>query len=163
MRVFDRVRESCDVSLKMVGPAPGRDLRKLVQDLNIDESVEFVLSPDADTLADLYRHASLLLFPSLYEGFGWPPLEAMALGCPVVCSDAASLPEVVGDAALTCAADDIERMAAHCRAVLQNEALAGELIEKGLHRARRFSLEKMGTELLEVYERARERHAERAA
>ena len=65
-----------------------------------------VIDPGDDELIGLYRGASLFLFPSLYEGFGWPPLEAMACGCPVVCSTEGSLPEVVGDAALTAPAAD---------------------------------------------------------
>jgi len=98
--------------------------------------------------------AALLLFPSIYEGFGWPPLEAMACGCPVVCSTAGSLPEVVGDAAFKCNVEDYEQMAKNCIAVLEDAGLAGELVQKGYEQIKKFSLERMGRELLSVYMKA---------
>lgn len=89
-----------------------------------------------DELADLYRRAACLVFPSLYEGFGLPPLEAMACGCPVAAARAASLPEVLGEAAEYFDPTSPEDMAA---AVLR--ALEGRLVERGLARAARFTWE----------------------
>jgi glycosyltransferase involved in cell wall biosynthesis len=89
-----------------------------------------------DRLADLYRRASALVFPSLYEGFGQPPLEAMACGCPVACSNAASLPEVVGDAARLFDPHEPEEIAAAVRDVLDAPAAWAE---RGLKRAAGFS------------------------
>ncbi len=85
-----------------------------------------------DALVDLYRSAGCLVFPSLYEGFGLPPLEAMACGCPVAVSNATSLPEVCGDAAEYFDPLSPEDMAA---AILR--ALDGRLVERGLARAAR--------------------------
>ena len=120
--------------------------------LGLAEQVRFVVDPDDSTLAALYSGACLFVFPSLYEGFGWPPLEAMAYGCPVVCSSAASLPEVVGDAALQCAAEDEEGMARLCLDVLGDPSLAQRLVERGRARAEHFSLEHMASALLGVYQ-----------
>ncbi|MDX6448090.1 MAG: hypothetical protein QOD08_553 [Gaiellaceae bacterium] len=87
-------------------------------------------------LADLYRSASALVFPSLYEGFGQPPLEAMACGCPVACSNVASLPEVVGDAARLFDPTRPEAIAEAVADVLRDPA---QWIERGLARAARFT------------------------
>lgn len=151
LRIFQRASASCGVCLRMAGPAPGRDLLVGLSRLGIEDRVRFVIDPDDAELAALYRAACLFVFPSLYEGFGWPPLEAMAFGCPVVCSSAGSLPEVVGDAALSCSADDEEAMAVRCMDVLDGPSLAEELIERGCRRAAHFSLERVARGLLEVY------------
>jgi glycosyltransferase involved in cell wall biosynthesis len=112
-----------------------------------------VLKPEQQTdLRLLYGASDLLLFPSLYEGFGWPPLEAMACGCPVIASSAGSLAEVVGDAAITIA-DPLDSQAfarAACR-VLQESSLAAQLRAAGLKRAANFTPEKLTPQLAEVY------------
>jgi glycosyltransferase involved in cell wall biosynthesis len=90
----------------------------------------------ASELVDLYRRASAVVFPSLYEGFGQPPLEAMACGCPVACSNAAALPEIVGDAARLFDPGQPEQIAAAVRDVLD---APGEWRERGLARAALFS------------------------
>jgi glycosyltransferase involved in cell wall biosynthesis len=102
----------------------------------------------ADELLGLYRRAAALVFPSLYEGFGQPPLEAMACGCPVACSNAASLPEVVGDAARLFDPESPEDMAAAVEAVLDNPA---EWTRRGLERAQLFSWEACAHAHDEVY------------
>jgi len=104
-------------------------------------------------LAALYSASTLFVFPSRYEGFGLPPLEAMACGTPVVTTDAASLPEVVGDAAFTVDPDDERDMAGAIIALLVQDNLAAELKQKGLLQAARFSWEKTATETLLVYDR----------
>ena len=154
LRVFARIREKLGLELRMAGPPPGLELTSLARGLGVTKHVHFVEDPDGDQLLELYRKAALLLFPSLYEGFGWPPLEAMACGCPVVCSTAGSLPEVVGDAALKCNVEDYEQMAKNCIAVLEDAGLAGELVQKGYEQIKKFSLERMGRELLSVYMKA---------
>jgi glycosyltransferase involved in cell wall biosynthesis len=104
-------------------------------------------------LPNLYNAVDCLLFPSLYEGFGWPPLEAMACATPVVASNAASLPEVIGEAGLLCAPGDDEGLARAMQAVLTDEGLRQSLVEKGLARARQFTWEETARKTLEVYER----------
>jgi glycosyltransferase involved in cell wall biosynthesis len=123
----------------------------LLQDLDLRPHVLFTgYIPEAD-LPALYRGADLFVFPSLYEGFGLPPLEAMACGTPVVCSNAASLPEVVGDAAITVDPYDVEGLAEAMRRVLGDAALREELREKGLARARQFTWERTARETVAVY------------
>jgi glycosyltransferase involved in cell wall biosynthesis len=90
----------------------------------------------AQALASLYRRAQAMVFPSLHEGFGAPPLEAMACGCPVACSDAASLPEVCGDVALRFDPRSIESIAAAVGRVTADPELRERLREAGLARAR---------------------------
>jgi len=152
LRIFARVQQDADVRLKMVGPDAPRDLRQAARDLRVEERVDFVDDLSEDELFDAYRGACLLLFPSLYEGFGWPPLEAMACGCPVVTSCAASLPEVVGDAGLTAPAEDERALGDCCLRILADSTLAEELVARGVHRAQQFSLSRMAREMSAVYE-----------
>ncbi len=115
-------------------------------------SVEYRGYVDDETLAGLYRNATCFVYPSLYEGFGLPPLEAMACGCPVVVSNVASLPEVCGDAAHYVDPHDVEGIAEGMYKVLTDNALRQSLIQKGLERARLFSWEKSAREHLKVFE-----------
>jgi glycosyltransferase involved in cell wall biosynthesis len=113
--------------------------------------------PDVD-LPALYRAAEVFVFPSLYEGFGLPPLEAMACGTPVVCSNASSLPEVVGDAGLLVPPDDVAGLAAAIGRVLTDPALRAELSARGRERAARFTWEEAARRTLEVYRRISREH-----
>ena len=94
---------------------------------------------DDDDLAALYSGAELFVYPSLYEGFGLPPLEAMQCGTPVVTSNTSSLPEVVGDAAITVDPTSVDELASAIGQVLSDEGLRASLSEKGLARAKEFS------------------------
>jgi glycosyltransferase involved in cell wall biosynthesis len=101
----------------------------------------------------LYQSALCLVFPSRYEGFGLPPLEAMACGCPVIASRAASMPEICGDAALYCDPDRPDTVAANIRLVMTDPALRIKLIASGAERARLFSWERSASKLLEIAQR----------
>lgn len=103
-------------------------------------------------LVYLYNLADLFVFPSLHEGFGFPPLEALACGTPVVCSNAASLPEVVGDAAIMVDPLDVQGLVQAMERVLTDPELARDLRGRGLERARLFSWEKTARETIRVYE-----------
>lgn len=102
-------------------------------------------------LAGLYRRARLLAYPSLFEGFGLPVLEAMASGCPVVTSDRSSLPEVAGDAAVLVDPESVEAIAEGIRRIWEDDALARELAVRGLARARLFSWERTARLTADVY------------
>jgi glycosyltransferase involved in cell wall biosynthesis len=117
-------------------------LRRAVHRHKLHKHVRFLGYLPDQTLASLYRLASVFVFPSLYEGFGLPPLEAMASGTPVVTSNVSSLPEVAGGAAVLVDPYDVESIAEGLRRVLTNPALAAELRQKGLERAREFSWER---------------------
>ena len=104
-------------------------------------------------LAGLLRSADALVFPSLYEGFGLPILEAMTVGVPVVCSNAAAIPEVAGDAASYFDPRDVEAMAAAIAAVCRDPALRRDLAVRGRARAAAFSWERAARETLAIYRR----------
>ena len=93
------------------------------------------------------------MFPSLYEGFGLPVLEAMGCGCPVICSNASSLPEVAGDAAVLFDPRDGGRLALELSRVLASPALRDELSARGVARAREFSWDRTAVETVAVYRR----------
>jgi glycosyltransferase involved in cell wall biosynthesis len=125
--------------------------RALAQGLGItDAIVELGGVPD-EQLPALYNAVDLLLFPSLYEGFGWPPLEAMASGTPVVCSRAGSLDLVVGDAALTADPENISALTWHCAAALTDASLRRALIQRGLEHTKQFSWDRAAQQLIDVY------------
>jgi alpha-1,3-rhamnosyl/mannosyltransferase len=104
-------------------------------------------------LPDLYRGASLFVYPSLYEGFGLPVLEAMACGVPVITSDSTSLPEVVGDVGVLVNPYDVDHLKEAIRQVLEDEKKRQEMIEKGIVRAKLFSWDKCARQTLAVYEK----------
>jgi glycosyltransferase involved in cell wall biosynthesis len=106
------------------------------------ERVTFTGYVSEEALKQYMAHADAFVFPSLYEGFGLPPIEAMACGCPAVVSNAASLPEVCGDAALYCDPYDYENIAGNIREMLNNERLRETLRKQGLIRAAHFTWKK---------------------
>jgi len=108
---------------------------------------EFVGRVSDSELAELYRGAQAFIDPSLYEGFGYGVLEAMASGAPVVASNVTSIPEIVGDAALLCSASDVDSFAHAIRLVVEDGAHASVLRDRGLARARSFTWEETGTKL----------------
>lgn len=116
-------------------------------------AVQWLENVAFDDLPALYSGAHALILPSFYEGFGFPPLEAMACGTPVIVSNRASLPEVVGDAGIQVEADDAEALAEAIMRILSDTALADDLVQRGLARAKIFSWEKTAREVLDVYQR----------
>lgn len=109
----------------------------------------------AEDRADLLAGSAALAFPSHYEGFGFPPLEAMATGVPVVAARAGAIPEVVGDAALLVEPDDADALAGALHAVLSDDAVREDLVPRGRERHEAFSWLRMVDELLELYQAAR--------
>jgi glycosyltransferase involved in cell wall biosynthesis len=152
LQVLRRLRDGgIEARVARVGPPLTGADRALAERLGVLASVvELGAIGDAD-LPALYSAVDLLLFPSLYEGFGWPPLEAMASGTPVVCSRAGSLDEIVGDAALTADPEDFETLAWHAAAVLTEGETRARLIERGLARAGLFNWDRTASEMLAVY------------
>jgi glycosyltransferase involved in cell wall biosynthesis len=124
-----------------------------VRRLGLEPHVQFTGYVADDDLPALYSGADLFVFPSVYEGFGLPVLEAMACGTPVVTSNSSSLPEVAGDAALLVDPLDVEAIASGMRAVLSDHALRAELRRRGLDRARQFTWERTASDTIAVYER----------
>jgi glycosyltransferase involved in cell wall biosynthesis len=125
--------------------------RVLMRELGIRPERVRHASGDDSRLAAHYRHASLFVYPSRYEGFGIPPLEAMSFDCPVVCSDAASLPEVAGDAAAMFASGDAQALRAAMERVLGSPAAAAALRDKGRARIGRFSWDACARQTRAIY------------
>jgi len=127
------------------------DIPPLLSSLGIKESVKFTGYIDSADISALYSGASLFVYPSLYEGFGLPILEAMSCGVPVVTSNTSSMPEVAGDAAILVDPLNHEELAFGIETVLGKESLRAEMKKKGLARASSFSWERCAKETVEVY------------
>ncbi len=142
-----------DVQLLIIGDEISKyaSLRRAVHRHKLHKYVRFFGFVPDQTLAALYRLAAVFVFPSLYEGFGLPPLEAMASGTPVITSNVSSLPEVVGDAALMIDPYDPGAIAAAMRRVLEDSTLRADLRARGLARAREFSWERSIRRVREIY------------
>ncbi len=158
IRVWERLRGGRfpELRLRVIGPAgwsAGDDLEMLRKAVATGGAVWDGAQTD-EQLRQAYGSVTMLVYPSLYEGFGLPPLEAMACGCPVVCSSAASLSEVCGESAEYFEPTSEEEMMAAVALVLGSENRREELRKAGLARAEEFSWEKMAEETAEVYRRA---------
>ena len=143
-----------DLRLLIIGDEISRypALRHAVIHSRVEDTVRFLGFVPIDTLRAFYQAASAFVFPSLYEGFGLPPLEAMACGTPVVCSSVSSLPEVVGDAAEIINPENVFDIARGLREVLLNPIRRASLVERGFAQARRFSWERTAQQVLDAYE-----------
>ena len=106
-------------------------------------------------MAELYATATAFVYPSVYEGFGIPPLEAMSVGCPVICSNSSSLPEVVGNAAELFDPIDVEQLKGAMERVVSSEDLRRDLIARGRLRCAAFSWERCTEETLAIYRKLR--------
>ena len=124
---------------------------QLVKEFHLENQVIFTGYVDESDAAPLLCGARMFVFPSLYEGFGIPPLEAMACGTPVIVSDCASLPEVVGDAGLLVPPMDIEKLAESMNRLLKDDQLHTALREAGLKRAGRFTWKASAEKLVQIY------------
>lgn len=145
-----------DIKLLLIGKAHSElvnPLKKTVNELGQDKNIIFLdFMPEKD-LAVLLTFAKLMIFPSLYEGFGLPLLEAMSCGCPVVCSNNSSLPEVGGDAVLMFDPYNTEEMAYIIKKAIDNDALRKELVKKGFERIKKFSWRKTQKKTFEIYKK----------
>lgn len=123
---------------------------ELLNDIKGNKNVILKGRVNDKELITLYSNAQCFVFPSLYEGFGIPPLEAQACGCPVVCSDAASLPEACADSVIYCNPNNVDDIKEKIEIVLSDERLKNELIEKGFQNIKRFSWEKSAKKLADI-------------
>jgi glycosyltransferase involved in cell wall biosynthesis len=153
VRAYRRLRGQKDLQLVIGGPIDPRrqDLYREMADLVADQHVMLCGSLDEADLPVMYAGADLFVFPSKYEGFGLPPLEALACGVPVACSSATSLPEVVGDAALMFAPENTDELVAVMEAILGSPTLAADLRGKALVRAGDFSWDTAARQLIQIY------------
>jgi glycosyltransferase involved in cell wall biosynthesis len=159
IRAFALIRNrEAHTTLVLAGKALGGDQRMfpdldgLIADLDLEAKVRRIHVPPQDGPL-LYQACSVFAFPSRYEGFGLPPLEAMACGAPVIVSDTSSLPEVVGTAALRVAPNDVTGWAAALTRLLHDPELRRALRTQGLEQAAHFSYERVATETLDILAR----------
>jgi glycosyltransferase involved in cell wall biosynthesis len=135
---------------------------RLIDELGIAEDVGFV-GHVGDDLPLFYNASDLFVFPSCYEGFGFPPLEALACGTPVICSHATSLPEVVGDAALLFDPLDEDALVGLMARALDDEGLRHACRRRGLERIRRFTWGRTAEQTIAVYRQVAQGHSQRVA
>lgn len=157
MEAFRRLKEHPNLSFVVAGfqeSGPQAELERQVRSLGLEGRVKFLGHvPDAD-LPGLYSGAEAFVFPSLYEGFGLPPLEAMAYGAPVAVSRTSSLPEVVGDAGLYFDPQNPEEIAAQIAKFLDDAGLRKECARRGKERAAQFSWKKAAEQTMAVFGQA---------
>ncbi|MEE4409334.1 MULTISPECIES: glycosyltransferase family 4 protein [unclassified Serratia (in: enterobacteria)] len=135
---FNQWENRDKVKLKIIGAA-NANFNNVTPSLAATENVEFTGRVSDEQLIELYSNALAFVFPSFYEGFGIPPLEAQACGCPVISSNSASLPEVLGDSALYFSPDNTNDIAACISRITSDDALRQQLIQSGFNNIKRFS------------------------
>jgi glycosyltransferase involved in cell wall biosynthesis len=158
LQAFRRLAAHSPLNVQLVlagGEGDGSaEVREAVRPLGRDRVVFTGCLPDEDLLR-FYHAAECLVYPSFYEGFGLPVLEAMACGCPVITSNVSSLPEVAGEAALLIDPYRVETIASALVSLLTNPCLSQTLIQKGFEQARRFTWEAAARKTLEVFEKVK--------
>jgi glycosyltransferase involved in cell wall biosynthesis len=132
----------------------GYPLEKNIESYGLTKQVHDFGYVSLDELKYIYQNAAMLCFPSLFEGFGMPLLEAMVCGCPVACANVTSIPEVVGEAALLFDPHDPNDIAQCILKILSEDGIADKLRNKGKERAKRFSQSKSAAKHLDVFKKA---------
>jgi glycosyltransferase involved in cell wall biosynthesis len=150
LRIFARSRLQWNGWLVFAGEPLSTDLRSLAGELGVAEWIVEIREPSSETLEALYNCANALVFPSTFEGFGWPIAEAHACGCPVICTAREPMIEVVGEAGITRALDDEEGFASDLTR-LSDPAEREHWSVRALENARRFSTARMISEYRELY------------
>jgi glycosyltransferase involved in cell wall biosynthesis len=144
-----------DIVLVIAGPGwLNQFVQKLIKEIGLQESVKILEWIPKEDLVALYNGAEVLLFPSLHENFGFPIVEAMACGCPVVTSNVYAIPEIADNAAILCDPHDYECFANAVLEVLLNNELREELVRKGLERAKLFEWSSHLSRVLDIYVKA---------
>ncbi|MFP5207654.1 MAG: glycosyltransferase family 4 protein [Acidobacteriota bacterium] len=152
LRVFAKVVDETNMQMVFAGEALNRELIEIAKNLRIYDKVVQVANPDVEIIEALYNGAVALLFPSRYEGFGWPPIEAQACGCPVVASAIPPLVEVLGESAGITPLDDEEGMAEWIRRFATNKECREQMQRRGIENVRsRFQTSRMMDEYVLLY------------
>jgi glycosyltransferase involved in cell wall biosynthesis len=159
LEAFGRISASWPGQLVLAGQPMQEQMRRRAAGLGIAERVIEVVKPSNALLEALYNAAHALVFPSRFEGFGWPIVEAQACGCPVICSDRAPLPEVAGRGAITCSIDDATAIGEAVLHLAADPDRREELRRLGADNAVRYGLESMVRQFLEIYEQLSQRYS----
>jgi glycosyltransferase involved in cell wall biosynthesis len=156
LRVLAELRaRGLDAGLVRIGRPLRSEEAELRRALGLDRAVRELGPVSDERLVDLYNAAHVLLHPSYWEGFGWPPLEAMACGTPVVASTAPALREVIDDTGLLADPDDVGLLADHVESILRDEAKAEELCRRGRERAAMFTWGQVAERVAAIYDEVR--------
>jgi glycosyltransferase involved in cell wall biosynthesis len=156
LKVLIKAFEQIESNLVIVGTGKNRystECRQMVRKLKLTEKIHFIERPGREDLPGIYQNASCLAFPSLYEGFGIPILEAFASRCPVACSDRTSFPEVGGEAVLYFDPSDPISIANSLLKLNEDPTLRAELIQKGIQRLKLFDRENIAQQYFDVYQK----------
>jgi glycosyltransferase involved in cell wall biosynthesis len=152
LRIFAKAAVKTNLQLVIAGEALDRNLTRLARELQIDDRIVQVVKPDVGLIEALYNRALSLLFPSRYEGFGWPPIEAQACGCPVVASDIPPLVEVLGRSAALRPVEDEAGMAEVIGKLATDREYREQMRESGFENVRsRFQTARMIGEYISLY------------
>jgi len=161
IQAFAQLRDLYDAGYRLVlgGVMLGNDSeffpdpRRTAREAHLpDDAICYLGWVDEVDKPAVFSNAAAFLFPSIYEGFGLPPLEAMACGAPVICSNASSLPEIVGDAGITIDPNDVDAWANAIRTVITSSTKRAEMSQRGVEQARKFSWKRAAEETLKVYQ-----------
>ncbi len=154
LKVYENLSKK-GIKEKMVvvaGSQPVREeITEMVKEKNMQGNVLCFSEVTINSLACLYKKAALFIFPSLYEGFGLPVLEAMACGCPVITSNVSAMPEIAGDAGVLVDPYNVDEITSAVETVLSDSVLRDSMRQKGLERAKQFSWEKTVKDILNIY------------
>ncbi|MGB0062990.1 MAG: glycosyltransferase family 1 protein [Terracidiphilus sp.] len=152
LRVFAQASRGTNLQLVIAGEPLDHNLSRLTRELQIEDRIAQFEKPDVAALEALYNRAVCLLFPSHYEGFGWPPIEAQACGCPVVASDIPPFAETLGQSAILKPTEDEAGMADASRSLVSDESLRSQLRQMGFENVRtRFQTARMIGEYASLY------------
>ena len=142
--------KNIDLKLKVVGGSFNNYELRLMHELGVSQLVEYVGSVDNESLNKLYNEAFAFIYPSFYEGFGIPPLEAMASGCPVICSNLSSIPEVVGSAGLLFDPYNIDSSEEYFDLLL-DKSFRQRVVNQGLLHSKNYSWKRTSEQTVEIY------------
>jgi glycosyltransferase involved in cell wall biosynthesis len=154
VRAFAQLKRECPDALLVLAGGPGwlaNEVFATIEECGVKDSVSLPGFVAAEEKALWYAAATAFVFPSIYEGFGMPPLEALACGTPVVTSNAASLPEVMGDAGVLLAPDDVSGWTAALKRIWIDAAYRAELSDRGVRQARQFTWQATSRQIAQVY------------
>jgi glycosyltransferase involved in cell wall biosynthesis len=152
LRIFAKVPEGINLQLVFAGVALSKDLIRLADELQVHDHIVQVVNPDVEIIEALYNRAVALLFPSRYEGFGWPPIEAQACGCPVVGSEIPPLVEVLGRSAILKPLQDEAGMAESIARLATDREYRDRIRQRGFENIQsRFQTSRMINEYVSLY------------
>ena len=160
LRVFAKARSHVDMQLVLAGEEPSSGILRMAEELGVSNSILYLQRPETSVIEALYNRAVSLLFPSRYEGFGWPPIEAQACGCPAVTSNIAPFAEILGSSAELFPLEDEDGMARAIVRLATDRAYREQMRQRGFENVRsRFQAARMAEDYLKLYNEVRSEKA----